>query len=72
MSGLLKFITCEMCIRDRYTSTIVFLVRKGNPKHISDWDDLVKKNVDVITPDPKSKMCIRDRTGKELKKHIFK
>jgi sulfate transport system substrate-binding protein len=37
-----------------YTSTIVFLVRKGNPKHISDWDDLVKKNVDVITPDPKS------------------
>ena len=37
-----------------YTSTIVLLVRKGNPKHISDWDDLVKKNVDVITPDPKS------------------
>ena len=37
-----------------YTSTIVFLVRNGNPKHISDWDDLVKKNVDVITPDPKS------------------
>ena len=32
-----------------YTSTIVLLVRKGNPKHISDWDDLVKKNVDVIT-----------------------
>lgn len=37
-----------------YTSTIVLLVRKGNPKHIGDWDDLVKKNVDVITPDPKS------------------
>lgn len=37
-----------------YTSTIVLLVRKGNPKHISDWDDLVRKNVDVITPDPKS------------------
>lgn len=37
-----------------YTSTIVLLVRKGNPKNISDWDDLVKKNVDVITPDPKS------------------
>ena len=37
-----------------YTSTIVLLVRKDNPKHISDWDDLVKKNVDVITPDPKS------------------
>lgn len=37
-----------------YTSTIVFLVRKGNPKQIKDWDDLVKKGVDVITPDPKS------------------
>ena len=37
-----------------YTSTIVFLVRKGNPKAIDDWDDLVKDGVDVITPDPKS------------------
>lgn len=37
-----------------YTSTIVFLVRKGNPKEIADWDDLVKDGVDVITPDPKS------------------
>ncbi|MCI7323655.1 MAG: sulfate ABC transporter substrate-binding protein [Lachnospiraceae bacterium] len=37
-----------------YTSTIVFLVRKGNPKEIHDWPDLVKKGVDVITPDPKS------------------
>lgn len=37
-----------------YTSTIVFLVRKGNPKEINDWDDLIKKDVDVITPDPKS------------------
>lgn len=37
-----------------YTSTIVFLVRKGNPKNIKDWDDLIKKDVDVITPDPKS------------------
>lgn len=37
-----------------YTSTIVFLVRKGNEKGIKDWDDLVKKGVDVITPDPKS------------------
>ncbi len=37
-----------------YTSTIVFLVRKGNPKHIHDWDDLVKKNVSVVTPNPKS------------------
>ncbi len=37
-----------------YTSTIVFLVRKGNPKHIKDWDDLVKPGLAVITPNPKS------------------
>ena len=37
-----------------YTSTIVFLVRKGNPKNIKDWDDLVKPGVAVITPNPKS------------------
>lgn len=37
-----------------YTSTIVFLVRKGNPKGIKDWDDLVKKDVQVITPNPKT------------------
>ena len=37
-----------------YTSTIVLLVRKGNPKNIQDWGDLVKPGVDVITPDPKS------------------
>ena len=37
-----------------YTSTIVFLVRKGNEKNIRDWDDLVKKEVDVITPNPKT------------------
>lgn len=37
-----------------YTSTIVFLVRKGNPKGIRDWDDLVNDGVGVITPDPKS------------------
>ncbi|MER2000257.1 MAG: sulfate ABC transporter substrate-binding protein, partial [Lysinibacillus sp.] len=37
-----------------YTSTIVFLVRKGNPKEIKDWDDLVKKGVSVITPNPKT------------------
>lgn len=36
-----------------YTSTIVFLVRKGNPKGIRDWDDLVKPGVSVITPNPK-------------------
>ncbi len=37
-----------------YTSTIVFLVRKGNPKGIKDWDDLVKPGVVVITPNPKT------------------
>jgi sulfate/thiosulfate-binding protein len=37
-----------------YTSTIVFLVRKGNPKKIKDWDDLIKKNIEVITPNPKT------------------
>lgn len=37
-----------------YTSTIVFLVRKGNPKGIKDWDDLVKDGVSVITPNPKT------------------
>lgn len=37
-----------------YTSTIVFLVRKGNPQSIKDWDDLVKPGVAVITPNPKT------------------
>jgi sulfate/thiosulfate-binding protein len=37
-----------------YTSTIVFLVRKGNPKGIKDWDDLAKPGVKVITPNPKT------------------
>ena len=37
-----------------YTSTIVFLVRAGNPKGIKDWDDLVKPGVQVITPNPKT------------------
>lgn len=37
-----------------YTSTIVFVVRKGNPKNIKDWDDLVKPKVGVITPNPKT------------------
>lgn len=37
-----------------YTSTIVFLVRKGNPKQIKDWGDLVKPGVEVITPNPKT------------------
>jgi sulfate transport system substrate-binding protein len=37
-----------------YTSTIVLLVRKGTPKHIKDWDDLVKPGISVITPNPKT------------------
>src|ERR1017187_9384254 len=37
-----------------YTSTIVFLVRKGNPKHIKDWDDVVKPGVTVVVPNPKT------------------
>jgi sulfate transport system substrate-binding protein len=37
-----------------YTSTIVFLVRKGNPKQIKDWDDLVKPGVGIVTPNPKT------------------
>jgi sulfate transport system substrate-binding protein len=37
-----------------YTSTIVFLVRAGNPKHVKDWNDLVKPGISVITPNPKT------------------
>src|ERR1035438_4001997 len=37
-----------------YTSTIVFLVRKGNPKHIKDWDDVVKPGVTVVVSNPKT------------------
>ncbi|EKT61255.1 sulfate ABC transporter substrate-binding protein [Providencia sneebia] len=37
-----------------YTSTIVFLVRKDNPKNIHDWDDLVRKDVSIVTPNPKT------------------
>lgn len=37
-----------------YTSTIVFLVRKGNPKNIKDWDDLARPNISVVTPNPKT------------------
>ena len=37
-----------------YSSTIVFLVHKGNPKHIKDWDDLIRSDVQVITPNPKT------------------
>jgi sulfate/thiosulfate-binding protein len=42
-----------------YTSTIVFLVRKGNPKGIKDWDDLVKPGISVITPNPKTSGAAR-------------
>jgi sulfate/thiosulfate-binding protein len=37
-----------------YTSTVIFLVRKGNPKNIKDWDDLTKPGISVITPNPKT------------------
>ena len=37
-----------------YTSTVVFLVRRGNPRHIHDWPDLVRPGVEVITPNPKT------------------
>ena len=37
-----------------YTSTVVFLVRKGNPKGIRNWDDLVRPDISVITPNPKT------------------
>ena len=37
-----------------YTSTVVFLVRKGNPKNIKDWNDLIRPGVDVVTPNPKT------------------
>lgn len=37
-----------------YTSTIIFLVRKGNPKNIKDWNDLIRPNVGIITPNPKT------------------
>jgi sulfate transport system substrate-binding protein len=56
-----------------YTSTIVFLVRKGNPKGIKDWDDLVKPGVAVITPNPKTSGGARwnylAAWGYALKKH---
>lgn len=57
-----------------YTSTIVFLVRKGNPKHIRDWDDLVRKDVQVIAPNPKTSGGARwnylAAWGYELKKQL--
>lgn len=42
-----------------YTSTIAFVVRKGNPKHIRDWDDLVRPGVGVVTPNPKTSGAAR-------------
>jgi sulfate transport system substrate-binding protein len=65
-----------------YTSTIVFLVRKGNPKGIKDWDDLAKPGVKVITPNPKTSGGARwnylaawgyelKRTGSEEKAKAF-
>lgn len=56
-----------------YASTIVFLVRKGNPKGIKDWDDLVRPGVSVITPNPKTSGAARwnylAAWGYALKKH---
>lgn len=56
-----------------YTSTIVFLVRKGNPKGVKDWDDLVKPGIAVITPNPKTSGGARwnylAAWGYALKKH---
>ena len=42
------------CNSSPYTSTIVFLVRRGNPKAIKDWDDLVRPGVEVVTPNPQT------------------
>lgn len=42
-----------------YTSTMVFLVRKGNPKNIKDWDDLTREGVEVVTPNPKTSGAAR-------------
>ncbi|MDR1300934.1 MAG: sulfate ABC transporter substrate-binding protein [Treponema sp.] len=70
-----------------YTSTIVFLVRAGNPKGIKDWDDLVQQDIQIITPDPKTSggarwnylaawAYARDKYGneeqaQEFVKHLF-
>jgi sulfate/thiosulfate-binding protein len=65
-----------------FTSTIVFLVRKGNPKGLKDWDDLVKPGIEVITPNPKTSGGARwnflaawayaeQKYGSEEKAHAF-
>ena len=46
-----------------YTSTIVFLVRKGNPKQIKDWGDLVRKDVAIITPTQDLRRCALELSG---------
>lgn len=57
-----------------YTSTIVFLVRKGNPKGIKDWDDLVKPGVELVTPNPKtggaSRWCYLAAWGFKLHREL--
>ena len=60
-----------------YTSTIVFLVRKGNPKGIKDWNDLVKPGIAVITPNPKTSGGARwpggsDATAKDFVQKLYK
>ena len=49
-----------------YTSTILFLVRRGNPKGIHDWDDLAKSGVSVITPNPKTSGGARWNVSRRL------
>jgi ABC-type sulfate transport system substrate-binding protein len=56
-----------------YTSTVVFLVRKGNPKKIKDWDDLVQPGVQIVTPNPKTsggaRWCYLAAWGYAVKKY---
>ena len=47
-----------------YTSTVIFLVRKGNPKNIKDWDDLIQSGISVITPNPKTSGGARCGAGR--------
>ena len=54
-----------------YTSTIVFLVRKGNPKNIKDWDDLLNDEVKVITPNPKTHRLPEEPDGISLQHGII-
>lgn len=46
-----------------YTSTIVFLVRKGNERNIKDWDDLIQPGVEVITPPEEQRRCMLELSG---------